>query len=213
MKDCRFCNLNTKPFWHRPENTIIAQDENYYAISSVGALVEGWVLIFPKKHSCSMKELYSDDEFCRFTRKIVKAVYECYGPVIAFEHGPNREGSDTSCGTDHAHIHIVPYDSLAEMLDATGLTWEYCKSSEISRLVGNNEYLYYCDVNSDWRDPVGKLHILKKSVSQFFRQLIAQDLGCLERFNYKTCPDTELSVKTINRLKSYFNERTEAENG
>ena len=64
MENCRFCNIvNDVNGAHKIENTVIAEVDNYFAISSIGALVEGWTLVIPKKHCCSMKELYSCAEF------------------------------------------------------------------------------------------------------------------------------------------------------
>ena len=103
MSVCRFCSIANKgDFLQKPENKIIAETNDYFAISSVGALVEGWTLIVPKKHCCSMKALYSEKQFAEFTSNVIEVLEKCYGPVIAFEHGPYREGSATSCGTNHA---------------------------------------------------------------------------------------------------------------
>lgn len=209
MENCRFCNIvNDVNGAHKIENTVIAEVENYFAISSIGALVEGWTLVIPKKHCCSMKELYSCAEFQKFAKNIVRALSDCYGSVIAFEHGPNREGSDTSCGTDHAHIHFVPYRSIVSTLNTMDMEWNVCRASEVSSIVGDNEYLFYCDVDGTWEDPLGQVHILKAPISQFFRQVIARDQGNIEKFNYKTNPDSTLTIKTIDRLRTYFAEQS-----
>ena len=64
MDACRFCSIaNGGEFLKKPENTKIAENKAYFAISSVGALVEGWTLIVPKEHCCSMKALYSEKLF------------------------------------------------------------------------------------------------------------------------------------------------------
>ena len=202
MSDCRFCTIVKGE--QRPENQKIAESENYFAISSVGALVEGWVLIVPKKHCCSMKNIYSEKEFKTFTNKIIHALFNCYGSIIAFEHGPNHEGSETSCGTNHAHIHLVPYHSLVRKLNNMNLEWLECRSSQVHKLVSENEYLFYCEPNKEWNDPVGKLHILNKPISQFFRKVIAEEEGIPEKFNYKTNPDITLTLKTIETLNSFF---------
>ena len=49
MDACRFCSIaNGGEFLKKPENTKIAENKAYFAISSVGALVEGWTLLSPK---------------------------------------------------------------------------------------------------------------------------------------------------------------------
>lgn len=126
------------------------------------------------------------ETFSEFSSKVLKALTTRYGPVVAFEHGPNREGSATSCGTNHAHIHFVPYHSLTDNLNNTGLEWLMCTASQVDNLVGNNEYLFYCEPGNDWIDPAGRVHILKEPISQFFRKIIAEDQGNVEKYNYKT---------------------------
>lgn len=210
MDNCRFCGIasgcNNE---QRPENMKITESEKYFAISSVGALVEGWTLIVPKNHCCSMKAAYSNREFAVFTDKLVKALATCYGPVIAFEHGPNREGSDTSCGTDHAHVHLVPYRALASKLYSMDLEWKACCATQVDEIVGGNEYLFYCEPGEKWNDPVGLVHILKEPISQFFRRVIAEDRGNIEKYNYKTNPDTSLTLQTIRKMRKYFAEHNE----
>ena len=205
MSVCRFCSIANKgDFLQKPENKIIAETNDYFAISSVGALVEGWTLIVPKKHCCSMKALYSEKQFAEFTSNVIEALEKCYGPVIAFEHGPNREGSATSCGTNHAHIHLVPYHSLIQKLDTIEFDWQICTASQVDALVGNNEYLFYCEPIRKWDNPNGRVHILKEPISQFFRKVIAEDQGNIEKYNYKTNPDTTLTLKTIKNLQTFF---------
>lgn len=205
MDNCRFCVIaNGHNNEQKPENVKIAESEGFFAISSVGALVEGWTLIVPKKHCCSMKSVYSDPEFVAFTNRLVSALADCYGPVIAFEHGPNREGSETSCGTNHAHIHLVPYRSLEAKLNNMNIEWKSCFASQVDTLVGDNEYLFYCEPGKKWDNPIGWLHILGRPISQFFRRVIAEDQGAFEKFNYKTNPDTFLTLKTIERIQKYF---------
>lgn len=210
MDNCRFCGIaNGDKNVQKSENEKMAESEKYFAISSVGALVEGWTLVVPKQHCCSMKELYSEEEFVAFANQLVCVLTACYGPVIAFEHGPNREGSDTSCGTDHAHIHIVPYHSLVAKLDNMEMEWQACNASQVSELVGGNEYLFYCEPHGKWEDPDGRVHILQESISQFFRRVIADELGMHDRFNYKTNPNTELTLRTIEKVRNYYSEHCE----
>ena len=205
MDACRFCSIaNGGEFLKKPENTKIAENKAYFAISSVGALVEGWTLNVHKEHCCSLKAIYSEKLFSEFSSKVLKALTTRYGPVVAFEHGPNREGSATSCGTNHAHIHLVPYHSLTDNLNNTGLEWLMCTASQVDNLVGNNEYLFYCEPGNDWIDPAGRVHILKEPISQFFRKIIAEDQGNVEKYNYKTNPDITLTLKTVKNLHTFF---------
>lgn len=78
MKTCRFCDISNG-ISKSPADTIFAHNDKYFAISSVGALVEGWSLIVPRKHCCSMKNIYADKSFIEFSNTIVKALKDCYG--------------------------------------------------------------------------------------------------------------------------------------
>ena len=165
------------------------------------------------KNEQYLKNIYEDKNFIEFANKIIMALRECYGPVIAFEHGPNREGSDTSCGTDHAHIHLVPYRSLETKLNAMEMEWEPCLPTEVKEKVGDAEYLFYAEVADTWEKSQGRVHILEKPISQFFRRVIADDLGIGEKYNYKTNPDTELTLKTIARMNFYFGKKAGGHDG
>lgn len=208
--ECRFCEIAAhKGVPIKKENTKIAENEDYFAIASIGALVEGWTLVIPKKHQCSMKKLYREGKFRTFTNDVIHVLCENYGTIVAFEHGPNREGSETSCGTDHAHIHLVPYKSIKTILQSMELTWIECNASDVETIVGNNEYLFYCEPCGEWNDPKGLVHILKEPISQFFRRVIAKEQGCIEKFNYKENPDKMLTLKTIDTLVDKFSHPAE----
>jgi hypothetical protein len=103
----------------------------------------------------------------------------------------------------------VPYHSLAAKLDNMEMEWLTCNASQVSEFVGGNEYLFYCELDGKWDDPAGRVHVLKESISQFFRRVIAEDLGILDRFNYKTNPDTDLTLKTIEKVSSFYSEHCE----
>lgn len=97
---------------------------------------------------------------------------------------------------DNEKIDFVPYHSLTDNLNNTGLEWLMCTASQVDNLVGNNEYLFYCEPGNDWIDPAGRVHILKEPISQFFRKIIAEDQGNVEKYNYKTNPDITLTLTT-----------------
>lgn len=46
MKECVFCELDK----NKLANTVIEETKNFYITPSVGALVEGYILIISKKH-------------------------------------------------------------------------------------------------------------------------------------------------------------------
>jgi len=209
---CRFCNIvdaDGNIATNKDENQPIWSDDGYFALASIGALIEGWVLIIPKTHVFSMKECYKEEGFINFTNEMLYVMNNQYNKsFIAFEHGANKCESETSCGTNHAHLHIIPYqNSLYEDMRSQGLVWKKCKSSQISSYVGNNEYLFYTEIsaNSAWSDPEGFVHILEYPISQFFRKLIANQLNCPDKYNYKQYPRIDTAIKTKNILSEAMN--------
>lgn len=204
---CRFCEIKDEKYYYNEVDEPFASTDKYFAVASIGALVEGWTLIIPKVHQLSMKDFYSEPAFATFVKSVIPKLQQSYGPLIAFEHGANAEGSITACGTDHAHLHLVPLgESLVPKFQDAGLRWNRTKASQIASTVGNNEYLFYSDLNSniDWQDPVGYLHILESPISQYFRGLIAENRGMSEVSNYKFFPHLDIALQTRRMLSNAF---------
>jgi ATP adenylyltransferase len=200
IPNCRFCGIVAGERGYGRSDAPFYENADFFAIASIGALVEGWSLVVPKPHAVSLRDFYGTDEFKSFSTKVVERVRSVYGNAVVFEHGSNHEGSLTSCGTDHAHLHVVPLTfSLRQDLLESGLSWQEVKSSEISATAGGQEYLFYCD-NLDNADPVGLLHVLRQPISQFFRKMIAAKLGKLDVADYKQHLHLVTSENTQSRL-------------
>lgn len=203
-KFCRFCEiseginelaLHDKPF---------LRSTDAFAIPSIGALVEGWSLVCPVKHSYAIRELYDDDDFMSFVRNANDRVQAVYGNTILFEHGSSYAESLTGCGTDHAHLHIVPFDGISlDDLLKTGLDWKKTNAKEIAKLSTEKEYLFICTNPLEFELEIeGYLHIVEKPSSQFFRRLIANKLGNTVNFNYKNNPLINVANKSASKLAS-----------
>ena len=204
-KKCCFCAVDNGKFKYPDIDVPFASDSNFFAVASIGALVEGWSLIIPKDHCVSLKQIYADLKLKDFINKLLPKLTNQYGKLIVFEHGANVEGSLTGCGTNHAHLHLVPLAvTLLPEMEKSGLLWESCRPSQIASKAGANEYLFYADLGSavSWCDPVGHLHLLQTSQSQFFRKLIAQKLGIPGCFDYKAYPQLATAAKTRKVLAS-----------
>ncbi|MCL4456424.1 MAG: hypothetical protein M1147_06175 [Nitrospirae bacterium] len=204
---CRFCQINSGSYKYLDIDEPIAGNDDFIAVASIGALVEGWSLIMPRKHQLSMRNYYSTPLLGNLIESLLPILVQQYGPVMVFEHGANTEGSITSCGTDHAHLHLVPFgESLLLDMYGSGLNWIRCRSSEIASLTGESEYLFYSELGTDckWIDPAGHLHILERPFSQFFRRLIAKKTIGDNMFDYKSNPNIEVSRKTRRALVSMY---------
>jgi diadenosine tetraphosphate (Ap4A) HIT family hydrolase len=204
--ECRFCNILNKNYTYKEIDKPFFENENFFSISSIGSIIEGWTLVVPKKHTFSMKEFYGTKPFEIYMDSFTKLMQNNYGKIIAFEHGTNCKGSLTGCGTDHAHLHIVAFkDSLIDKLYSSDLKWMECKISEIKNIVQNEEYLFYSELNqTNWKDSKGYLAILDIPVSQFFRKLIADYYGKLNESDYKEFKFLANSIATINKITNTY---------
>jgi hypothetical protein len=174
------------------------EELDYFAIPSIGAIVEGWSLICPRSHDLNLAKHYSAPDFIQFVSKAVRRVMAAYGFVSVFEHGAQYSFSRTSCGTDHAHLHVLPLPfslEFAAIEFGSSYEWLTCTPSEIEYAVNGREYLYVAD-RYDGENTKGRLAILQSGVSQFFRKVIAQQFGMAERYNYKLFPFTEVAARS-----------------
>jgi len=205
IKDCKFCKIQHGQYMFDEIDIPIAENNSYLAVASIGALVEGWTLIIPKEHILSLKEKYNKLDFIEFINLVKLRISSKYGKVIIFEHGANNEGSITSCGTDHAHLHIVPFqDSLLPQMMNDKFEWMQSFSSDIMNISNNSEYLFYVEssINENWIDPQGYLHILQNPISQYFRKLIANKIGLPDKSDYKFFLYKENALLTKRKLST-----------
>lgn len=201
---CRLCSIAKGMPEGRPVDQAWLTDENYAAFVSVGAMVLGWSLVAPKRHELNLSAFYRDKGFWQFVDRAVGIVEETYGRTVIFEHGAFHANSLTSCGTAHAHLHIVPLTfSLSQKAIAfdPGLEWEKCFVNEVATRAAGREYLYVADKYSSARSQ-GWLSILKGEVSQYFRRVIAQELGRFNEFDYKLHPQTDIADASAEMLAS-----------
>jgi len=201
--NCRFCDINFGEYKFHGVDEPFAENRDYFAVASIGAFIEGWTLIVPKKHQLSMRNCFDDQNMVTLVSDVSERLMRQYGSVVTFEHGSNAEGSATACGTDHAHLHLVPLkESLVSDLNNSGMDWLRCSTSEIVSIAGDKEYLFYADLklNSSWVNPEGYLHVLERPISQYFRQLLAKRFDCSAQSDYKLFPFLQNSIQTRSAL-------------
>lgn len=188
------------------------EDSHYMAFTSIGALVEGWSLIAPKKHALNLLSNYADSTFCAFVEAAFDTVAKVYGRSVVFEHGGQFEGSTTNCGTSHAHLHIVPLSfslqKSAKAFDAS-LDWSDCAAKDIRTQAAGREYLFVAD---EYRgaETSGLLCLLTEGQSQFFRRVIAENLGRSDEANYRTHPNLLTTSAGSDALHRAVSHRTQA---
>ena len=200
MRTCQLCFAGSTEAWDEP----LIELPNFMVLPSLGALVEGWVLIVPKKHFLSLATLPDSltFEMRGLQRMLCERLQRIYGPVAAFEHGPAAEQRTVGCGVDHAHMHIVPVDfdlsvAVAPYLPP-GSTWSEATVTDCRIAVQEgDDYLYL-------EQPLGRPRIVRHGNlgSQLFRRAIASHLGVPDDFNWRNNPQIENVDKTIRTFKT-----------
>lgn len=192
---CRFCDIFSDDSMAHGIDRPWLTDGKYAAIVSVGALVPGWSLVSPIVHATNMSSSLCQSEFWSFASKAENILRRRYGKVCIFEHGAQFSGSKTGCGTDHAHLHMVPLDfslSREALRFDPALAWKHCPITEIADRASGHEYLF---VSDDFREQetTGLLCILETPTSQFFRRVIATRNGMSDFYNYRHFPMLEIA--------------------
>lgn len=202
-KPCRFCDiLRGEKFFGSVDNPI-NENKDFFVLPTIGPLVEGWSLVIPKEHGYSMKKYYKSESFINYVNSFLNVLEKKYQkPFIVFEHGATNYGSLTACSTNHAHLHILPFqESLLDIMQETK-TWKICNIVDIEKIVGNNEYLLYSEIKDNIKDSIVYVSIVSEPESQYFRKLISQKLGIPQAFDYKLNLNIELANKTHKALEN-----------
>ncbi len=205
--ECRLCRGISDPtpnFWDR----VLFESRHFVVVASLGALVEGWLLIVPKEHVVSFGAISRDLEGELETLKadISAMVNLIFGGACIFEHGPAGERRAVGCGVDHAHLHVVPikFDLAAAVsrLQRDAMSWQRADfaACRIAYQLGN-DYLYL-------EQPIGYgvLYSAGTIGSQVFRKAIASELGFSEQFNWRNYPQFANVRATTSKVEAYFRE-------
>ncbi|MEU8610240.1 HIT family protein [Actinoplanes sp. NPDC048791] len=201
LSNCRFCAIEEResPLLNTPDMMVFP---------SVGSLVEGWLLIAPKRHVITLSELTGAERtsFQDVVDRVGQIVGAKYGKFVTFEHGPATAGRSAGCGVDHAHLHVVPTVANlvggARAIHPVGarLTWKQAVWPWDARQDHESgmDYLYLCDQNG-----VGSIAAAPEIPSQLFRRVIAGHLGH-DKWDWNADPRMSTYEDTADRLRTEF---------
>lgn len=191
---------------------ILFQSRNFAVFPTLGALVEGWLLIVPKDHILCLGalswELHSELDELR--SRVSLALEACYGSVTVFEHGPAQPCHLVGCGVDHAHLHMLPtqVDLIegAKEIFPGPLKWErLSRLQETTRLYeAGLPYLYV-----EQSRGTGYVTTHPNLQSQMFRKVIARHIGRPERYDWRQFPEEANILSTISRLEQWLSLRNQ----
>lgn len=211
MKKCRLCDVDAhQELWNEP----LLESQNFVVLPSLGALVEGWLLVVPKDHYPCLgalpKEL--DEEFDSLKLDVKAMLQTIYGrSAVVFEHGPYREQCDVGCGVDHAHLHVVPSPvrdvDLAELALPylpEGITWSWATKDDcVLAFSQRREYLCVESVEGSLQIAVGQ-----GFTGQIFRRVIASLVQKDHEYNWREFLQLETVKQTISRIEYWKKEQT-----
>ena len=188
-------------------DTPLFETDSFVALPTVGAFIEGWLLVVPRVHVLSYAQINDDlwDEAENFLRETARSVESKYGPVAIFEHGPSRKQSALGCGVDYAHFHIVP--TMSNLRDSAiqafpNVTWKSCPSVRNLRDYRdcNNGYwaLWQKQYSSDFWVGTALGDVLP---NQLFRRVLSKSIGLEESsFDWKKDLGQNLIAATVEKL-------------
>jgi len=177
-------------FDSRNYNRPVFESENFLVIPSLGSLVEGWLLIVPKRFHLNFSQL-SPSNFSEL-EILISQLAQRFLPMfnadqfVVFEHGPTLENSVAGCGVDYAHLHWIPtnFDLLEGVKVFLNLDYTWRVMSELKDIkdhnVNDDDYLYL-------RNQKGQ-HLLtcqEHVPSQTFRKVIAHYLDIPNSYDWK----------------------------
>jgi diadenosine tetraphosphate (Ap4A) HIT family hydrolase len=208
---CRFCGIGAGRA-HFEHDRVLMESDEYYAIASIGGFIEGWTLVCAKRHVLNLAADYRQRAFREFVGDVAEVVSSAYGPVAVFEHGVRRHGSLTGCGTDHAHLHLVPFrGSFSQCVLATGReeAWFRAGAQEAEQRTEANEYLLMAD-SVEALEAAAYVSIVDRPESQYFRKVLAAHTGIPAQFDYRAFPFVDTVARTARRVSEIVSERCPA---
>jgi ATP adenylyltransferase len=192
-RGCRFCEVA-----HRER--LVRSSEHSAVFPSLGAFIEGWLLVAPREHVVASSELPDDHwhDLDAQVRTANEAVRAEYGPTVFFEHGAAGTNRTAGCGVDHAHLHIVPWvGNLREQIAAVPgfgrFAWHPAGHRPISRT--GEDYIWISDETGAWITYASELP------SQVVRQAMSHALG-LAWWDWKVDHRTDTAAATLDRLST-----------
>lgn len=212
LRRCAFCaeweNFSKNPLKVSGLNSRIICDSKYWrCIPTLGCFEAGYILLVSKKHHTCISVVSSQERENLFLleKKISDLFMEKYRTsFVCFEHGTVNSECVGANSVEHAHLHMIPtkkkiWNSILEhncvndfvpFRDQSAL-YQYVCSNLIS------SYLMF-------QDSDGKVFLIpdgSKFQSQFFRRIIAGELGSAVEWDWKREPYFEKMLKTYYKLK------------
>lgn len=209
QKSCDFCDEFagglSNSFYARyqghPDTRFVLSTENFHVFPSIGQLVDGYLLVAPKKHYTTYDEIPCVfwAEFERLHAFLKSTLFNLYGPCMTYEHGARSEGG---CGIYHAHMHLVPFSGATDLLGELKKRFPWHVLPKMIDLCEQQEkpssYLY-CEAPDSTR----YLFLTNSLPSQFMRRLLSEALGS-DDWDWRVAGREQRLLATLEKLSGRF---------
>ena len=74
---CRFCDISVGKYHYSGIDEPFAVSQEFIAIASIGALIEGWSLIIPNTHHLSLRNVYDNPKLADFIESVLPPLVFC----------------------------------------------------------------------------------------------------------------------------------------
>lgn len=208
-KNCKFCNIINKKSIKKYDK-ILYETNNFVIVVSLGAFIEGYLLILPKKHILSFSELNINElneleKLKNLIKKINKKYYN--KRTIIFENGSSGSKDNNGLFKDsivHAHLHLVPFETKnkKELFNNiyNNINYNILKNYYEIRKYMNNYYIY-CEY-----DEIMYLSTERELLErQWIRKILANNLN-IKKYNWRKDNCLNICKSTIKKYSKYFQE-------
>lgn len=200
---CPFCDRRIF------EEQLIVETTGFYAKASLGQIVEGYTVIFPKRHVACLGDLTIPEiiELTLLKKKLTEAIVAVYQQrPILFEHG--IKGQTVA----HAHAHLLPLPATVYLPSFFNrVRIDFPDYSRIASLVDLREfhrregpYLFH-------ESSLGSMLCFRTSEhsvrSGYLREVFAEVVGHPERADWRSVDpevDAQIWRCTRDKIKDYL---------
>lgn len=206
---CAFCSKSAPGPLHpdgQPWDCILFESANFLVFPSIGSIVEGWLLIAPKKHYLCMAalDIFLQEELNLLRKFASLALHDCFGPLVLFEHGPAGPNQAVGCGVDHAHFHLVPTNgNIIDGLHTVfreHLQWKRAKGVQDAAILhmAKSSYLYV-------EQPLGQAFLTShpRLGSQLLRKVVAAHVGREPFYDWRRFPEEDNARTTVQKIQAW----------
>jgi len=207
VKDCFLC----RSFEDR--GGMIYKNDKFFIISDISPLFPNHILFCSNRHEVSFSEFNPTElnEFYLFIMSVKDKMAKLLNKnLVVFEHGGLHIGCKKVCGTNHAHLHILPVpintNIFTEELDKfiiNGTTERFFLKDNITsfpELSKSNFCYYLLTIDIDNTILIYRSHI--QFESQLLRKYISSKFHLVDSYDWEIFHSKNQALQTTEFLRN-----------